>query len=138
MSNATFSYLVAASASLPRRSRDYVPGLALLFAAITMTLVSSPLLATWRLSPLNLAILGGILIGNTIYQRFNTSCSAGVDLPKARLQRLEFILYGFRIGFQDIAQIRWPGLLTARAVLTTTFLLTVYLSRPDHTWIRKA
>ncbi|MGA3157430.1 MAG: YeiH family protein [Steroidobacteraceae bacterium] len=79
------------------------------------------------LSALTLAIIGGILAGNTLFPAIATRCAAGVDLSKSTLLRAGIILYGFRITFQQIAAVGWTGVLIAALMVTLTYLIAVQI-----------
>jgi uncharacterized integral membrane protein (TIGR00698 family) len=79
------------------------------------------------ISALTLAIVLGIVLGNTVFPRIAPISSEGVDFAKARLLRLGIILYGFRITFQEIGQIGWAGILIDLLIIATTFTLAVQL-----------
>lgn len=79
------------------------------------------------LSALTLAIVFGMIIGNTVFHRFAVSCAAGVDFSKSRLLRIGIVLYGFRITYQQIAAIGWRGIVIDILVIALTFLLAVRL-----------
>jgi uncharacterized integral membrane protein (TIGR00698 family) len=96
-------------------------------AAAAIGLASLPLMQRWGLSPLTLAILIGIALGNTVFPRIASSCGAGVDFSKNRLLRLGIVLYGFRITFQQIAEIGWAGILIDILIIGCTFTLAVQL-----------
>ncbi len=79
------------------------------------------------LSALTLAIVMGMLIGNTVYPRIAVASAVGVTFSKQNLLRLGIILYGFRLTIQDIAQVGFAGVLIDALVLTSTFLLALFL-----------
>ena len=83
------------------------PGLALgcAIAASALWLAQQPWFARHGLGALTLAIVAGLLLGNTVYPRLARSCGPGVTLAKQQLLRAGIVLYGLRLTFQDIAQI---------------------------------
>ncbi|MDF7659454.1 YeiH family putative sulfate export transporter [Erwiniaceae bacterium L1_54_6] len=109
--------------------QHWLPGL-LLTAAIAgcaALLAQQPWLAGAGFGALTLAIILGILLGNSVYPRLATHCDSGVMLAKQRLLRLGIILYGFRITVQQIADVGLSGVLIDVLVLSSTFLLTCFL-----------
>ncbi|MEG2554427.1 MAG: putative sulfate exporter family transporter, partial [Hafnia sp.] len=74
---------------------------------------------------LTLAIIFGIILGNTLYPRTEGACAVGVHLSKQKLLRLGIILYGFRLTFQQIADVGMTGIVTDAITLTSTFLLAM-------------
>ncbi len=95
-------------------------------------LAEQPWVARWGLSALTLAIVGGIVLGNTVYPALHTRCGTGVDYAKQRLLRLGIILFGLRITLQQIAQVGWTGVLIDVVMLASSFGLAVWLGR----WLR--
>lgn len=79
------------------------------------------------LSALTLAIVLGMIAGNTFFPAIAPRCDTGVDFSKNILLRAGIILFGFRITFQDIAQIGWVGALIAALMVGCTFVLAVQL-----------
>lgn len=72
-------------------------------------------------SALTVAIVLGIVLGNTIYPRLGASCGEGVRFSKQTLLRAGIILYGFRLTFQDIAHVGLVGVVIDAAMLLSTF-----------------
>lgn len=114
--------------------RQHAPGLALTLALALAAawLAEQPWVARWGLSALTLAIVGGIVLGNTVYPALHTRCGTGVDYAKQRLLRLGIILFGLRITLQQIAQVGWTGVLIDVVMLASSFGLAVWLGR----WLR--
>lgn len=87
-----------------------------------------PALGRNGLSILTLAILIGIAIGNMpIYKFLISYCGAGINFSKQKVLRLGIILYGFRLTFRDIGDVGIGGVLIDAFMLTSTFILAVYL-----------
>lgn len=79
------------------------------------------------LSALTLAIVLGILAGNSFFPPVAKHTASGVDFSKAMLLRAGVILYGFRITFQEIIGVGWAGVAIDVAMVSLTFLLAVQL-----------
>ncbi|MBP6117552.1 MAG: YeiH family putative sulfate export transporter [Neisseriaceae bacterium] len=79
------------------------------------------------LSALTLAIILGMLLGNTLYPRLSPRFHAGVLLSKGPLLRWGIILYGMRLTFQQIAAVGGGSLLSDAVMLISTFLLAYHL-----------
>ncbi|WP_435979192.1 YeiH family protein [Psychrobacter sp. DM4] len=79
------------------------------------------------LSPLTLAILTGILLGNTVYPRFADKLSNGVNFSKGEILRLAIMFYGFKLTFTQVATVGMPAIVSDALVLISTFLLTYWL-----------
>lgn len=79
------------------------------------------------LSSLTLAILLGMVLGNTIYPNFSEQLSDGVNFAKGQILRLAIIFYGFKLTLTQVASVGMPAVMTDALVLTSTFLLTYWL-----------
>ena len=106
-----------------------LPGLAIsaALAAAGMTLGRIGWLQAHGFSALTLAIVLGILVGNTVYWRFAATCGGGVSFSKQSLLRLGVVLYGLRLTVQDIGHVGFAGVATDALVLSSTFALACYI-----------
>lgn len=78
-------------------------------------------------SMLTLAMVGGILLGNSLLRHHMSLFGNGLDLARGRLLRLGIVLFGMRVTLDQIGAVGWSGLLIAALVVTLTFLLAVWL-----------
>ena len=105
--------------------KAYVPGLTLAavlaFAAMALSRISW--LQTNGISALTLAIILGMLIGNTVYPSIANVSAEGVTYSKQKLLRLGIILYGLRVTFQDIGHVGFAGVAVDAFVVCSTFAL---------------
>ncbi|MFT4190356.1 MAG: YeiH family protein [Comamonas sp.] len=110
-------------------ARGRLPGLVLAGAiGLAATLLGqSALFAGHGLSPLVLAIVLGMALGNSVYPRWQAPCDAGVALCKQTLLRAGIVLYGFRLTLQDIGHIGWAGVAADALVLCGTFALALWI-----------
>ena len=89
--------------------------------------------ATWSigrtlgLSSLTLAIVIGMLLGNSVYPRHASKLATGVDFAKSKLLRLAIVLYGFKLTFTQVAGVGMSAVLCDALVLGSTFFLTYQL-----------
>nr|WP_313974839.1 YeiH family protein [uncultured Psychrobacter sp.] len=79
------------------------------------------------LSPLTLAILLGMVLGNTVYPQFAERLQVGVAFAKGQILRLAIIFYGFKLTLTQVSSVGMPAIMTDALVLTSTFLLTYWL-----------
>ncbi len=134
----------ATTSSAPARSHDWhdwhhwlqhakhlVPGLVLCgaIAWVASQLAALPWFSSKGLSALTIAIVLGMVIGNTVYSWVQAPSAAGVGLSKQQLLRLGIILYGLRLTFQDIGALGVSGVLVDAVVLTSTFVLAQWLGQ---------
>lgn len=120
--------------TLPIKHRSlwhFVPGLALT-AALTGAALwagSFPAIAGAGFSALTLAILFGMVVGNTVYPKIWQPCDGGVIFAKQHLLRLGIILYGFRLTFAQIADVGVSGILIDVLTLSSTFFIACFLGQ---------
>jgi len=100
-----------------------VPGLLLAAAVATAAsaLAGLPWLQAHGISALTLAIVLGMLVGNTVYPRLAPRADHGIAFAKTTLLRAGIVLYGIRLTFADVASIGPSGLLMDVLMLASTF-----------------
>jgi uncharacterized integral membrane protein (TIGR00698 family) len=79
------------------------------------------------MSALTVAIVLGIVLGNTLYPRIAATSGAGVGFSKQTLLRAGVILYGLRLTLHDIGQVGTTGVLIDALLLSSTFALAFLL-----------
>lgn len=109
-----------------------LPGLALsgALAATGIALGHIGWLQDHGFSALTLAIVLGMLVGNTVYPlvpRLAAASGAGVNVSKQNLLRLGVVLYGLRLTVQDIGQVGIAGVAIDALVLGSTFALACFI-----------
>ncbi|BES84550.1 UPF0324 membrane protein [Pectobacterium araliae] len=115
----------------PDGAKRRFPGL-LLISLITFSLLwltNIPKVAHWGLGSLTLAILIGIVLGNSVYPRLQPLCDPGVQWAKQHLLRWGIILYGFRLSLQQVAAVGVTGVAVDLTVVTLTFLLACWIGK---------
>jgi uncharacterized integral membrane protein (TIGR00698 family) len=111
------------------RLAEVLPGI-LLSAAIGVAAIALgrlPWLQAHGMSALTMAIVLGVLMGNTLYPRIASRYGNGVGFSKQSLLRLGIVLYGFRLTFQDIVHVGLAGVAIDALVLTSTFMLALFV-----------
>lgn len=108
-----------------------IPGfiLAGVLTTAAMLLGEMPWFINLGLGALTLAILLGIVAGNTVYPNVKPQCEHGVGFAKHYFLRAGIILYGFRLTFQQIADVGLSGVIVDAIMLTSTFLIAMYIGR---------
>ncbi len=101
-----------------------LPGLALpLFIALAATgLANTAWIQHYQFSSLTLAILLGMVVGNLWQKWIPVSWKPGIHFAQNRLLRFGIIFYGFRLSFQQVADVGLSGLLIDLAVIASTFI----------------
>lgn len=102
------------------------PGLAFSAALglLSVWLAGVPALQAHGISPLTVAIVIGMLVGNTLYPRIAPWAGGGVVISRQTILRLGVVLYGFRLTLQDIVHVGWAGVLIDLVMLASTFLIS--------------
>ncbi|HEY3589851.1 MAG TPA: YeiH family protein [Buttiauxella sp.] len=123
-----------ATLSIPARRHTlwhFLPGLLLAggITALALWLGNIPSVAGLGLGALTLAILCGMVIGNTLYPKIWQHCDGGVLFAKQHLLRLGIILYGFRLTFSQIADVGASGVIIDVLTLSSTFALACWLGQ---------
>ncbi|PHM75142.1 YeiH family protein [Xenorhabdus kozodoii] len=109
----------------------FIPGiiLAALMTALAIYIGATPWLINLGLGALTLAILLGIIIGNTLYPFLKSTCDSGIHFSKHYLLRAGIILYGFRLTFQQITDVGATGILIDVLMLASTFFMALWIGR---------
>lgn len=94
---------------------------------LAMRLAQYHLAQQLGMSALTLAIVLGMVAGNTIHGRIAPLTDPGVGFSKQTLLRLGIVLYGLRLTVQDIAHVGIEGVLIDAAVLASTFVIALWI-----------
>lgn len=98
-------------------------------AILAFFIAQIPIFVKLKISPLILAILMGIILGNIFLSKFPEYWNYGIKFSQQKLLRLGIILFGFRITFQEIAKVGIKGFFIDVVIVTSTLLLGVFLGR---------
>jgi len=99
---------------------------AIFAAAATFISTLGPIKAL-GLSPLVIGIVMGIFYANTLHNRLPEAWESGITFSGKKILRFAIVFYGFRITFQQIAEVGLEGFLVSLIMLSTTFLLGTWL-----------
>jgi uncharacterized integral membrane protein (TIGR00698 family) len=91
-----------------------------LFALVSTSVAKISFVEKMGMSSLVIAIILGIVYGNTLHHRLPTKLHPGITFSAKKLLRIAIILYGFRISFQQIISVGFEGLLLDIFVIITT------------------
>ncbi|MBM9502744.1 YeiH family putative sulfate export transporter [Leptospira sp. 201903071] len=114
-------------ATLGKKIRRYFPGLILTGGIGFISKYSEPYLTVIGFSPLTVAIVFGILIGNTV--SLSASFQLGIKYSMREILRLSIVLLGFRMTFQDIEMIGLHALAADLLVVVSTFFFAVLIAK---------
>jgi uncharacterized integral membrane protein (TIGR00698 family) len=111
-----------------QRLMSFLPGILLTgaIAILATELAKSAWMQANGISALTLAIVGGMIAGNTVYPRIAGFSAPGVAFSKQILLRAGIILFGLRLTFQDIGQVGVVGVVIDAIVLSSTFVLSCW------------
>lgn len=102
-------------------------GLSALLALAATGLAAWPPAKALGLSSLTLAIVLGIVAGNTIFPSVAERAGPGVDFARGPLLRAGIVLFGLRISFQDLGAVGLPGLVIGVAMVVLVFGAAMWL-----------
>lgn len=105
------------------------PGLLLCLglALAAMQLGKLSWLASHGFSALTVAIVLGMVVGNSFYGSIAVASDAGVIFSKQKLLRAGVVLYGLRLTLQDIGHVGIAGAIIDAMVLCSTFGIACFL-----------
>jgi len=95
---------------------------AIFAAAATYIATLTPIKAL-GLSPLVIGIVMGIFYANTLHNQTPEAWQGGITFSGKKILRFAIVFYGFRITFQQIAEVGMDGFLVSLIMLTTTLIL---------------
>lgn len=75
------------------------------------------------LSPLVIGIVMGIFYANTLHNNTPTEWQSGITFSGKKILRFAIVIYGFRITFQQIADVGMDGFLVSLIMLSSTLIL---------------
>ncbi len=74
------------------------------------------------LSPLVIGIVLGIFYANTLHNQTPAAWQSGITFSGKKILRFAIVFYGFRITFQQIAQVGMDGFLVSLVMLSSTLI----------------
>ncbi len=101
---------------------------AIFAAAATMISGLGPVKAL-GISPLVIGIVMGIFYANTLHNKLPSAWGTGITFSAKKILRFAIVFYGFRITFQQIADVGIEGFLVSLIMLSTTFILGTFLGQ---------
>ena len=99
---------------------------ALVAAAATYIAELAPI-AKLGISPLVVGIVIGIFYANTLHNHFPPSWETGIVFSGKKILRFAIVVYGFRITFQQIAEVGLQGFTVSVIMLTSTMFIGIWL-----------
>ena len=94
-----------------------------LFSMAAMFIADYPIFKRLAISPLIIGILIGVFYANTLRSKLPQEWVPGILFSTKTLLRVAIIFYGFRLTFQNIADVGLSGILVSAIMVTTTFII---------------
>jgi uncharacterized integral membrane protein (TIGR00698 family) len=113
----------------PQKRKGTMSGIlfvAIFSAAATYIAGLAPVQAL-GLSPLVIGIVIGIFYANTLHNQTPEAWQSGITFSGKKILRFAIVFYGFRITFQQIAEVGMDGFLVSLIMLTSTLILGSWL-----------
>ncbi|MBE9549506.1 MAG: putative sulfate exporter family transporter [Proteobacteria bacterium] len=111
--------------------KSFIPGLLLAggITAVAFGLTMIPAVSVLGFSPLVLAILLGMIYGNTFYRQHQGPLEPGLKFSQAKLLRLGVAMYGLNISFDAIAHLGMAVVWLDIAVIIMVMLVGMFIGR---------
>lgn len=93
------------------------------FAVAATAIARLEAMRALKISPLVVGIVIGIIFANTLRTRLPAEWSTGIVFSAKKVLRFAIVFYGFRITFQEIAEVGLHGFLVSLTMLTSTFII---------------
>ncbi|MFA5455112.1 MAG: YeiH family protein [Sulfurimonas sp.] len=94
-----------------------------IFAAAATMISDIESIRALGISPLVIGIVMGIFYANTLHNNTPKEWSGGITFSAKKILRFAIVFYGFRITFQQIAEVGVEGFMVSLIMLSTTFIL---------------
>ncbi|MDD5716949.1 MAG: YeiH family protein [Sulfuricurvum sp.] len=100
-----------------------------IFAAAATMIADIAVIKNLGISPLVVGIVLGIFYANTLHNKFPSAWEGGITFSGKKILRFAIVFYGFRITFQQIAEVGMEGFMVSLIMLSTTFILGTILGQ---------
>lgn len=97
-----------------------------IFAAAATMIAQMQAVSALGISPLVVGIVIGIFYANTLHNKIPSAWEGGITFSAKKILRFAIVFYGFRITFQQIAEVGIDGFMVSLIMLSTTFVLGTY------------
>lgn len=98
-----------------------------IFAAAATMISDLSVVKSLGVSPLVIGIVMGIFYANTLHNKTPSEWETGITFSGKKILRFAIVFYGFRITFQEIAEVGMSGFMVSLIMLSTTLILGSYL-----------
>lgn len=98
-----------------------------IFAAAATMIADLAVVKNLGISPLVVGIVLGIFYANTLHNKFPSAWESGITFSGKKILRFAIVFYGFRITFQQIAEVGIQGFMVSLLMLSSTILIGIWL-----------
>lgn len=98
-----------------------------IFAAAATMIADISFIKNLGISPLVVGIVLGIFYANTLHNKFPSAWETGITFSGKKILRFAIVFYGFRITFQQIAEVGLQGFMVSLLVLSSTLIIGIWL-----------
>ncbi|MDP3267013.1 MAG: YeiH family protein [Sulfuricurvum sp.] len=98
-----------------------------IFAAAATMIADLAVIKNLGISPLVVGIVLGIFYANTLHNKFPSAWESGITFSGKKILRFAIVFYGFRITFQQIAEVGMQGFMVSLLVLSSTMIIGIWL-----------
>jgi len=98
-----------------------------IFAAAATFIADLSYLKSLGISPLVIGIVIGIFYANTLNNQTPLAWQSGITFSAKKILRFAIVFYGFRITFQEIAEVGIEGFLVSLIMLSSTLILGTWI-----------
>ena len=98
-----------------------------IFAAAATYIAGLGPIKALGLSPLVIGIVMGIFYANTLHNKMPKEWQGGITFSGKKILRFAIVIYGFRITFQQIAEVGLDGFLVSLIMLSSTLIIGSWL-----------
>ncbi|MBD3823149.1 MAG: YeiH family putative sulfate export transporter [Epsilonproteobacteria bacterium] len=109
----------------PAKRKDTLSGILFvaIFAAAATMIADLDAVRSLGISPLVVGIVIGIFYANTLHNNIPSAWEGGITFSGKKILRFAIVFYGFRITFQQIAEVGIDGFMVSLIMLSTTFII---------------
>ncbi|MFH0708804.1 MAG: YeiH family protein [Pseudomonadota bacterium] len=98
-----------------------------IFASAATMIADISFIKNLGISPLVVGIVLGIFYANTLHNKFPSAWESGITFSGKKILRFAIVFYGFRITFQQIAEVGMQGFMVSLLVLSSTLIIGIWL-----------
>ncbi|MDX1295747.1 MAG: YeiH family protein, partial [Sulfurimonadaceae bacterium] len=100
-----------------------------IFAAAATMIAGLEAISSLGISPLVIGIVIGIFYANTLHNQIPAAWETGITFSAKKILRFAIVFYGFRITFQQIAEVGMEGFMVSLIMLASTFVIGTWVGQ---------